>query len=71
MRKPKNAKQNIMFGTGLQKSYEAPQVYLPFGRYKINIQRLEQDTLMLRSKKGGAIPDIPNQKVKRNIISIL
>jgi len=64
-------RQNIMFGTGLQKSYEAPQVYLPFGRYKINIQRLEQDTLMLRSKKGGAIPDIPTQKVKRNIISIL
>ena len=70
MRKPKNAKQNIMFGTGL-KLNETPQVYLPFGRYKINIQRLEQDTLMLRSKKGGAIPDIPTQKVKQNIISIL
>ena len=45
--------------------------YIPFGRYVINKQRLVDDICMIRSPKGGVVPDLPTAKVSSKIGAIL
>ena len=70
---------NIIFGEGLkvrnktvavdkEKAVLPKEVYSQFGRYLINNHRLNDDILMLRSKKGGAIPTLPTEKVSKSLI---
>ena len=47
---------------------KANERYIPFGRYLLNQHRLHSDILMLRTMKGGAISDLPTQKVRKAFI---
>ena len=75
----KKKKGNIIFGEGLkvrnkpvtvdkEKAIIPKETYSQFGRYLINNHRLNDDILMLRSKKGGAIPSLPTEKVSKSLI---
>ena len=70
---------NIIFGEGLkvgrkpvnldkEKAVVPKETYSQFGRYLINNHRLNDDILMIRSKKGGGIPSLPTQKVSKGLI---
>ena len=75
----KKPSKNIIFGSGIKvhqrnvaldtnKAIIPKETYSQFGRYIINNHRLNDDVIMLRSKKGAAIPYIPTQKVSKNLI---
>ena len=76
VKKPK--KDNIMIGFGVKvnrkevdvdtsKKVKAREVYVPFGRYLLNQNKLGTGILMMRTKKGGAIPKHPTKKVSKDI----
>ena len=75
----KKPSKNIIFGSGIKvhhrnvtldtnKAIIPKETYSQFGRYIINNHRLNDDVIMLRSKKGAVIPYIPTQKVSKNLI---
>mgnify|MGYP003668683932 CR=1 FL=1 len=70
---------NIIFGGGISvhhkkvdfdtsKAVIPKETYSQFGRYIINNHKLSDDIIMLRSKKGSAIPYLPTQKVSKKLI---
>jgi len=53
--------------TGLLKASS----YLQFGRYTINIHKLNDDILMMKTPKAGAIPYLPTTKISSSLCHIL
>jgi hypothetical protein len=53
--------------TGLLKASS----YLQFGRYTINIHKLNDDILMMKTPKAGAIPHLPTTKISSSLCHIL
>jgi hypothetical protein len=68
----KSGKKGIK-GRGL-KSYAVgiPKAssYVPFGRYTINIHKLNDGILMMKTPKAGAIPNIPTTSISSSLSSI-
>jgi len=68
------SKKNIK-GKGLKlaSAIGIPKIpsYIPFGRYTINIHKLNDDILMMKTCKAGAIPTIPTIKISSSLSSIL
>jgi hypothetical protein len=58
---------NIDFTQGIK----AEPAYVPFGKHLINKWRLNDDVVMIRTPKGGAITSIPTQRVSRNLGKVL
>jgi hypothetical protein len=58
---------NIDFSKGIKPE----PAYVPFGKHLINKFRLNDDVVMIRTPKGGAIASIPTQRVSRNLSKVL
>lgn len=58
---------NIDFSKGIKPE----PAYVPFGKHLINKWRLNDDVVMIRTPKGGAITNIPTQRVSRNLSKVL
>ena len=55
----------------LSKGIEAEPAYVPFGTHLLNKHRLSDNIVMLRTKKGGAITNIPTQKISTKLANVL
>jgi len=80
-------KGNIIFGMGLARptqpsprmgknvnlagGIEAEPSYVKFGTHLINKHRLKDNVVMMRTMKGGAIVNIPTQKVSGKLAKVL
>jgi len=67
-----------MKGKGLKKpvqrmegEYIKPKAYVQLGRYLLNIQRLKDCVLMIKSPSGLAIPEIPTEKITEDLAIII
>lgn len=58
---------NIDFSKGIKPE----PAYVPFGKHLINKFRLNDDVVMIRTPKGGAIMNIPTQRVSKNLSKVL
>ena len=65
--KVKVSGKNINLSAGI----EAEPAYVPFGTHLLNKHRLKDNIVMMRTKKGGAIVNIPTQKVSGKLAKIL
>jgi len=59
--------KNINMSMGI----EAEPAYVPFGTHLLNKHRLKDSVVMMRTKKGGAIVNIPTQKVSSKLAKVL
>ena len=59
--------KNINMSLGI----EAEPAYVPFGTHLLNKHRLKDSIVMMRTKKGGAIVNIPTQKVSAKLARVL
>jgi len=59
--------KNIDFSKGIS----AEPAYVPFGTHLLNKHRLKDNIVMMRTKKGGAIVNIPTQKVSGKLAKVL
>ena len=59
--------KNIDFSKGIS----AEPAYVPFGTHLLNRHRLKDNIVMMRTKKGGAIVNIPTQKVSGKLAKVL
>jgi len=55
----------------LSKGIESEPAYVPFGTHLLNKHKLKDNIVMMRTKKGGAITNIPTQKVSNKLSSVL
>jgi len=55
----------------LSKGIEAEPAYVPFGTHLLNKHRLKDNIVMMRTKKGGAIVNIPTQKISSKLAKVL
>jgi hypothetical protein len=60
-------KSDIDTSMGLEK----PPRYIPFGRYLINRNRLNNGVVSIKRPSGGSIKEFPSQKVSGTLISVL
>lgn len=65
--KVKVSGKNINLSAGI----EAEPAYVPFGTHLLNKHRLKDNIVMMRTKKGGAIVNIPTQKVSGKLAKVL
>ena len=84
-RKQQERNPKIIFGEGVVKvgrrevhidesipNIKASETYVPFGRFILNHHRLNQDdVMMMRYAKGGAIRQVPTQKVSKVFVKTL
>lgn len=59
--------KNINLAMGI----EAEPAYVPFGTHLLNKHKLKDCIVMMRTKKGGAIVNIPTQKVSAKLSNVL
>ena len=59
--------KNIDFSKGIS----AEPSYVPFGTHLLNRHKLKDNVVMMRTKKGGAIVNIPTQKVSPKLAKVL
>jgi hypothetical protein len=55
----------------LTKGIEAEPAYVPFGTHLLNKHKLKDNIVMMRTKKGGAIVNIPTQRVSSKLSKVL
>ena len=70
------AKGKGIRGKGLKSASSASGIpksssYVPFGRYTVNVYKLNDDILMMKTPKAGAIPNIPTTKISSSLCSIV
>jgi len=63
----KVSSKNINLAMGI----EAEPSYVPFGTHLLNKHKLKDSIVMMRTKKGGSIVNIPTQKVSSKLSNIL
>lgn len=51
----------------MQGEYVKPNAYVQLGRYLLNIQRLKDYILMIKTPSGLAIPELPTEKITENL----
>jgi len=59
--------KNIDFTKGIT----AEPAYVPFGTHLLNKHKLKDNIVMMRTKKGGAIVNIPTQRVNGKLAKVL
>jgi len=59
--------KNIDFSKGIT----AEPAYVPFGTHLLNKHKLKDNIVMMRTKKGGAIVNIPTQRVSGKLSKVL
>lgn len=59
--------KNIDFSKGIT----AEPAYVPFGTHLLNKHKLKDNIVMMRTKKGGAIVNIPTQRVNGKLAKVL
>ena len=55
----------------LSKGITAEPAYVPFGTHLLNKHKLKDNIVMMRTKKGGAIVNIPTQRVNGKLAKVL
>ena len=64
-------KQNRGYKEKLDKPFEKPKSYTPFGRYVINKPKLNESIVMVRRLCGGALKELPTHSVSQKIADTL
>ena len=59
--------KNIDFSKGIN----AEPAYVPFGTHLLNKHKLKDNIVMMRTKKGGAITNLPTQRVNGKLARVL
>jgi hypothetical protein len=68
--KPKRVRNYATAGK-IEGEMVKPKPYVPFGRFVINKPKLNQDILQIRRISGGALKDMPTQRVSKGVAHIL
>jgi hypothetical protein len=68
--KPKRVRNYATAGK-IEGEMVKPKPYIPFGRFVINKPKLNQDILQIRRISGGALKDMPTQRVSKGVAHIL
>ena len=55
----------------MQGEYVKPKAYVQLGRYLLNIQRLKECILMIKTPSGLAIPELPTEKITEDLSVII
>jgi len=71
--KPPSAKRirNYASAGKIEGEVVKPKPYVPFGRFVINKPKLNQDILQIRRISGGALKEMPTQRVSKGVSQIL
>ena len=64
---PKIKKDNIDFNNAI----EPVKPYIPFGKYMLHRQKLNENILMLKYPKGGSISELPTTRISESLTKAL